>query len=167
MLTHVHQFLSELIEQRRKEGEDRGDMLGVFVRTSQRELEDGASQSSVDRRIRDETMSMINASLDATAAALTWTLLLVAKDVNTQQLVREEIEEAARHRDDTETQFAELPRAERVVFESLRLYPPNWVLITRRSSHSTQLGGYRIPARNVALHFSLRGPSRQPLVRGT
>ena len=39
----------------------------------------------------------------------------------------------------------ELPFAEMVVHESLRLYPPNWALITRRCIQESTIGGYRIP----------------------
>ena len=39
----------------------------------------------------------------------------------------------------------ELPFAEMVVHESLRLYPPNWVLIIRRCIQDSTIGGYRIP----------------------
>ncbi len=78
-LSQVHEFLDDLIQTRRAETEDANDMLGMLVRASQRELEDGKEPRQVDRQIRDETISMINASLDATSAAMSWTLLLVAK----------------------------------------------------------------------------------------
>ena len=39
----------------------------------------------------------------------------------------------------------ELPSAEMVVHESLRLYPPNWVLITCRSLQESTIGDHRIP----------------------
>jgi cytochrome P450 len=32
-----------------------------------------------------------------------------------------------------------------VIHESLRLYPPNWMLIPRRSREASELGGFRIP----------------------
>ena len=41
--------------------------------------------------------------------------------------------------------YVELPFAEMVVHESLRLYPPNWVLITRRCVQESTIGDYRIP----------------------
>jgi cytochrome P450 len=121
-------------------------MLGMLVRATQQDVEDERNQEQMDRQVRDETISMINASLDPTAAAMTWTLLLVAKHADVQSRLRREVELGVAERTETAADYAELPFAERVVHESLRMYPPNWVLITRRSVRETTIGGYRIPS---------------------
>ena len=144
-LSHVHGFLDDLIQTRRAETEDVGDMLGMLVRASQRDVEEGKNQRQVDRQIRDETISMINASLDATSAAMSWTLFLVAKHRIVQERLREEFEQCAGKHAETAADYVELPFAEMVVHESLRLYPPNWVLITRRCLQESTIGDYRIP----------------------
>ena len=144
-LSHLHEFLDGLIQKRRAETEDHGDMLSMLVQASQRDVEKGKSPRQVDRQIRDETISMINASLDATAAAMSWTLYLVARHVNVQKRLKQEIERVEAGHSETAFDNAELPFAEMVVHESLRLYPPNWVLITRRCLHGSTIGGYLIP----------------------
>lgn len=144
-LSQLHEFLDGLIQERKAETEDHGDLLGMLIRSSQRDVETGKSQRQVDHQIRDETISMINASLDATAAALSWTLYLVARHVNAQTRLKQEIEQVEARHPETALDHAELPLAEMVVHESLRLHPPNWVLITRRSLHDSTIGGYRIP----------------------
>jgi cytochrome P450 len=96
---------------------------------------------------------LINASLDATAAALSWTLCLVAAFPDVQARVRQEIEGAASLHNESAASTAELPCAEMVVHESLRLYPPNWVLITRHCVRDTTLGEYRIPAESSLYIF--------------
>jgi cytochrome P450 len=144
-LVQVHRFLDEMIQRRRVETEDRGDMLGMLVRMSQQDVERGKGQAEVDRQVRDETISMINASLDATAAAMSWTLCLVAKHAAVQTRLRQEIERVCAGPAGTGTDEVELPFSEMVVHESLRLYPPNWVLITRRCVREASIGGYRIP----------------------
>jgi cytochrome P450 len=144
-LTHVNGYLDELIQTKRREPEDQGDLLGMLVRASQQDIENGESQRQVDRQVRDETISMINASLDATAAAMSWTLCLVAKHTAVQTQLYDEIQRRAGESREMEVDRVELPFAERVVHESLRLYPPNWVLIIRRCAQDTTLGGFRIP----------------------
>ena len=67
-------------------------MLGILVRASQQDVENGESRRDVDRQVRDESISMINASLDATAAAMSWTLCLVAQHAGVQARLREEIQ---------------------------------------------------------------------------
>ena len=135
-LAQVHRFLDELIQRRMRETADQDDMLGLLVR---------ASTPDADRQVRDEMISMINASLDATAAAMTWTLCLVAKHAGVQDRLYEEIKRAAGNQMGTSLDEVQLPFAEMVVHESLRLYPPNWVLITRCCIQESTLGGYRIP----------------------
>lgn len=75
------------------ESEDHGDLLSVLIRASQHELAKGRDPRQVDHQIRDETISMINASLDATAAAMSWTLYLVAKHGNVQKRLQQEIKQ--------------------------------------------------------------------------
>ncbi len=144
-LSHVHAFLDDLIQRCRTETKDHGDMLGMLVRASQRDVAEGKNQWQVDRQTRDETISMINASLDATAAAMIWTSYLVAKHRSVQTRLKQEIEQVDASNSKTDLALAELPFAEMVVHESLRLHPPNWVLITRRALHDSTIGGYRIP----------------------
>lgn len=144
-LIRVHGFLDELIRDRRAEREPREDMLALLLEASQKEAEGGDARRRVDRQVRDETISMINASLDATAAALGWALALVARHEDVQSRLRQEVGNAFAGSAKAGEDFGELPYAEMVVHESLRLYPPNWVLITRRCTRSCTLGGYRIP----------------------
>jgi cytochrome P450 len=144
-LTHVQWFLDELIRKRRTDTGDQDDMLSLLLRVSQLEVSNGKSKSQADRQVRDETIGMINASLDATAAAMTWTLCLVAKHPTVQARLRQEVESRLTGRSPMEIDCAELPFSEMVVHESLRLYPPNWVLIMRRCIRESILGGHRIP----------------------
>jgi cytochrome P450 len=144
-LSQVHEFLDDLIQKRNAEAEDHGDLLSMLILSSRRDLEMGKDQRQVDQQIRDETISMIHASLDATSAALSWTLYLVARHANVQMRLKREIRKVEAGPSETALDQAELPFAERVIHESLRLYPPNWVLITRRCLRDANIGGYRIP----------------------
>lgn len=144
-LIHVHEFLDELIQRRRGEDEEHGDILGMLVRSVKKDVESGECHQQADRQIRDETISMINASLDAMAAAMSWTLFLVAEHAAVQQRLRQEIEHSAGEGAEVAAGHVELPFAEMVVHESLRLYPPNWVLIIRRCVQESTIGDYRIP----------------------
>ena len=117
----------------------------MLVRSGNVGAENGLGQARDDLRIRDETISMINASLDATTAAMHWALCLVAKHEDAQERLRQELALAVAQRNEISTETAELPFTEMVVHESLRLYPPNWMLIPRRCQEESNLGGYRIP----------------------
>ncbi|MHB8865233.1 MAG: cytochrome P450 [Pirellulaceae bacterium] len=144
-LARVQQFLDQLICSRRREPADQEDILSMLVRSSNVNAENGLGQARDDLRIRDETISMINASLDATTSAMHWALCLVAKHQDAQARLRQELTLAVAQRQEMAAETAELPFTEMVVHESLRLYPPNWMLIPRRCQEESNLGGDRIP----------------------
>jgi cytochrome P450 len=144
-LSRIHEFLDELIWVRRRESADQSDILSMLVNSASKNVNDGAVPQRVDGQIRDETISMINASLDPLAAAMQWALCLVARHEGTQERVRREVTVAAAGRKELTPETAELPLTEMVIHESLRLYPPNWMLIPRRCREASELGGFRIP----------------------
>jgi cytochrome P450 len=72
-------------------------------------------------------------------------LYLVAKYIAVQTRLRQEIMNTVDGQPETATDNAELPYAEMVIQESLRLYPPNWALIPRRCVRKSTIGDYRIP----------------------
>jgi cytochrome P450 len=102
-----------------------------------------------DGEIRDELVTMVIAGHETVAAALAWTLMLLAEHPVTQQRVRDEL--AAHpgpvplvgHRD-------RLPWTRAVVDEALRLYPPAWA-ISRRSHRDDELDGRPVPAGTLAI----------------
>jgi cytochrome P450 len=144
-LAHVHNFFDDLIRRRRTRTEEHGDLLGLLIEANRKDVGTAKSQSQVDRQIRDEMISMINASLDAMIAAMSWTLYLVSKHSDVQTRLHREIEDRLDKPAVVDADRVELPYAEMVVHESLRLYPPNWMLITRRSIRESSLGGNQIP----------------------
>ncbi|MBV8489440.1 MAG: cytochrome P450, partial [Candidatus Eremiobacteraeota bacterium] len=87
-----------------------------------------------DEQIRDEVMTLFMAGHETTANLLTWTFYLLAKHPDAD----ERLGEAARHGDREYVM--------RVVRETLRLYPPAW-LIGRETSHDvTLIDGSFVPA---------------------
>ena len=144
-LVRVREFLDELIRIRRTEPDDATDVLGMLTRAGQQGNDAKTDRQQLDLQIRDEVMSMLNASLDPTAAAMSWTLGLVAKHATVQARLRQEIQRGVSKHAEAAAGHAELPFAEMVVQEAMRLYPPNWLLIPRRCIQEATVGNYRIP----------------------
>ena len=92
---------------------------------------------------------MVIAGHETVAAALAWTLMLLAEHQPAQDRVRAEL--AAHpgpvsllgHRD-------RLPWTRAVVDEALRLFPPAWT-ISRRSSRADVIGGHAVPAGTMVI----------------
>jgi cytochrome P450 len=131
---------SELIARRRREstGSHGDDLLGLLM--------DGGL---TDREIRDELVTMVVAGHETVAAALAWTLMLLAEDQAAQQRLREEVRGLEGPVPMVGTAAA-LPWTRAVVDESLRLFPPAWV-VSRRSSQPDVLSGRDVPAGTVAI----------------
>ena len=123
-LAHVQRFLDQLIGARRQEPADQDDILSMLVRSSNGGAEHGLGQAREDLRIRDETISMLNASLDATTAAMHWALCLIAKHQDAQARVRQELTLAVAQRQEIAAETAALPFTEMFVQESLHSILP-------------------------------------------
>jgi cytochrome P450 len=135
-------LVGELIQQRRHAPEEHFDFLSMFMLTRDRE----SDQPMSDKELIDEVLTLIVAGHETTAAALTWTWYLVSSHPEAAEQLQAEA-------DRTSAQGAlGLGAAEAMSFthqvlqESLRLYPPGW-LIPRRSIEADELGGFPIAPR--------------------
>ena len=135
---------SELIAHRRASGRRlaRGshgdDLLGLLL--------DGGMN---DDEVRDELVTMIIAGHETVAAALAWTLMLLAEHQPVQDRVRTEL---AAHGTPISmlAQRERLPYTRAVVDEALRLYPPAWAL-SRRARRADVLGDQLVPAGTLVI----------------
>lgn len=102
-----------------------------------------------DTEIRDELVTMVIAGHETVAAALAWTLMLLAEHQPAQDRVRAELAGhpgpvgLLGHRET-------LPWTRAVVDEALRLFPPAWA-ISRRSQAPDVVGGREVPAGTLAI----------------
>jgi cytochrome P450 len=122
----------------RRAGGDRGDLLSMLLFAG-----DGSSME--DRQVRDEAMTLFLAGHETTSNALTWTLYLLSRHPEVEARLLEELDRAIRSdRLPGAGDLASLPYLHRVLTESLRLYPPAWIL-GRLALEDVELGGYVIP----------------------
>jgi cytochrome P450 len=136
---HLDKTVYGIIAQHRAKA-DSGDLLSMLMGARD---EDGSRMS--DKQLRDEVLTFLLAGHETTALTLTWTWHLLAQDPEIEQKLHEELDRVLSGR---APQFSDLPAlsfTERVVKESMRLYPPAWSL-ARTVVSDFELRGYRIPA---------------------
>jgi len=138
----IDRVIRGIIRERRLSGEDRGDLLSMLLAAVD---EEGDGTGMTDEQARDEAITLFNAGHDTTASSLTWTWYLLAKHPDVAAAVRDEALNVLQSRAATYADFPALAYTTCVVKESMRLYPPTWVLIPRVATQKVTIGGYELP----------------------
>ena len=137
-----------LVERARRplpEGAPPRDMLDLLLAAH------GEDRSRLSRaQVRDQVVTFIVAGHETVASALTWAWHLLATNPGALARLRAEVDAV---RPDGAVCFgdlARLPWTAAVLDETLRLYPPAW-LVTRRSLAADVLGGVQVPAGSLVI----------------
>lgn len=124
---------------RRRAGEQRDDLLGVLLAAQD---DDGAGMT--DQQLRDEVSTLFLAGHETTALALSHTLYLLSKHPDIERKLQAELASVLGGRLPTVDDVRSLVYLDRVLKESMRLYPPAWT-IGREATEDVELRGRRIP----------------------
>ncbi|GAC1484814.1 MAG: cytochrome P450 [Ktedonobacteraceae bacterium] len=142
----IDAFIYKLVEQRRAEGRDVGDVLSML-------LEDqGEAGRLNDTQVRDHIMTFVAAGHETTANALTWTFYLLSQYPQVRKKLAAELQTVLHGRAPTLADLPRLTYTEWVLNESMRIYPPAWTQ-GRRAIAAFDLDGYHFPA-STMLMFS-------------
>jgi cytochrome P450 len=142
----LDQTIFGIIAERRRSGEDRGDLLSMLLLAQDEEGGGGMS----DRQVRDEALTLFLAGHETTAQALTWSWYLLSQNPECERKMHEEIQRVL---GDREPSFEDLPQlryTEMVLAESMRLYPPAWG-VGRKAIEACEIGGYELPKGGVVI----------------
>jgi cytochrome P450 len=129
-----------IIEQRRASGQMSGDLLSVFL-----QVQDEQGVGMTDRQLHDEIMTLFLAGHETTANVLSWTWLLLGQNPEVEEKLTEELARVLGGRVPSPADLPQLVYTDMVLRESMRLYPPVWV-IGRRALAPFRLGEYELPA---------------------
>ena len=136
----LDETIYEIIRDRRTSGEDPGDLLSMLM--SARDEDDGTGMS--DKQLRDEISTLMLAGHETTANALSWTWMLLSQNPEAASKLHKELNEVLEGRSPTIEDLPQLPYADAVIKESMRLYPPV-SLIGREAVEDVKIGEYMIP----------------------
>lgn len=137
----LDKIIYETIDEHLADSEDRGDLLSMLI-VARREA--GDDPKTARKQLRDEAMTLFLAGHETTANALSWTFYLLSQNPQAADLLQAEAKHVLGDRTATTDDIASLAYTRQVVAESMRLYPPAWV-IGRTVMRDIELGGYTIP----------------------
>jgi cytochrome P450 len=143
----LDRIIFSLVEDRRRSGVDRGDLLSMLLLAQD---EEGDGGQMTDQQLRDELMTIFLAGHETTANALTWTWYLLSNHPEVETRLHQELDEVLGSRKPEFADVAQLRFTEMVVAESMRLYPPAWA-IGRLSTVDCEVGGYFVPKKSLVI----------------
>lgn len=150
------QVVDEIIRTRIHDFKDTGDLLSSMILAR----DEISGQGLSDEQLRDQLMGFLLAGYETTANALTWTWYLLSQNPAAIDRLRAEVRRVLGKRDPRYSDLANMPYLRNVFDESLRLYPPAWIL-GRRAIDEDYIGGYYV-APGTVLAISIYTLHRHP-----
>jgi len=144
LMREADSFIYTVIDRRRAERRNAGDVLSILLQT-----EDGSDADSLtSTQIRDELVTLLAAGYETTSNTMVWTFYLLARYPAVMQKVVSELQTVLAGRDPDEADLVHLTYLDWTVKESMRLYPSAWTQ-GRRAVRAFDLDGYRFPAGTI------------------
>jgi cytochrome P450 len=126
---------------------DRQDLLTLLFNARDSEGDQGAMS---DRQLRDECLTIFAAGHETTANALTFALLLLARNPSAEAQLHSEVDAVLQRRVATAADLEELGYTRAVMAEAMRVYPPVWG-IGRQAMREVKIGGQTVPSEAIVL----------------
>jgi cytochrome P450 len=146
MRSRLDATIYRIIEERRISGKDHQDLLSMLLLAQ----DEDTGGKMTDIQVRDEAMTLFLAGHETTANVLSWTLYLLSLNPTAESNLHAELDEVLGSRPPAFEDIGRLQYTEKVVSESMRLFPPAWG-IGRRSLVDQTIGPYRVPADSIIL----------------
>jgi cytochrome P450 len=152
----VHQIVDRIIADYRRTGLDHGDLASMMLMARDEETGEGLS----DLQVRDEVLTMLAAGTQTTATTIAWALHTMSVRNDIQDRAYAEIRAVLGDRPVASEDIERLDYLRRLLTETLRLYPPAW-LLSRRAIVEVTLGSHVLPA-GASIFFSPYSVQRDP-----
>ena len=142
----LDEVIYKIINERRKSGEDTGDLLSMLLMAQDEET--GGAMTDV--QVRDECLTLFLAGHETTANALTWTFYLLSQNPASERKFHAELDEVLGDKNLTPEDYPRLKYTEQIIAESMRLFPPAWT-VGRLSTETHEFNGFQIPPKSLVL----------------
>ncbi|MER5770303.1 cytochrome P450 [Streptomyces sp. NPDC001985] len=135
-------MIGQTISAYKADGSDRGDLLSALLAARE------ADESLSEAEIRDQIMTFLFGGIETTAILLTWALYLLGRHPEAEDRLRAEVDaQLAGHAAELKD-VDKFPFVSAVLNETLRLYPPGW-MVPRVATQDATLEGHFIASGTV------------------
>lgn len=148
-------LIQKFIDDRRASGEDKGDFLSVLLTAR-----DDDNSAMTDKQVRDEAMTLFGAGHETTAVTMTWAWYLLSQHPAVEAKLHQELDHVLGGRLPTLEDLPQLTYTEKIIKETLRLFPPAYV-ITREVHQEGALGSQRLKQGRTVM-LNVYGIHRDP-----
>ena len=143
----LDKLIYRIIEEHRRGENTSHDVINTLLRV-QAEAPEGINMT--DKQIRDEVVTMLVAGHETTANALSFAWAEVACHEDIYQRAVQQVDEVLQGRAPTPADLKSLPYVTQIFMESMRKYPPLYVL-DRENTDTITVGDCEMPAGTVIL----------------
>ncbi|MFB8276884.1 cytochrome P450 [Nocardia colli] len=137
--------VADAVARRRADDAAHSDLLAFLQEAVDSTEHPDSSDRLTDIELVDQITTFFGAGTETTASTVAWALHLLARHPEIQDRLHQEIQDVLAGELMTFERLTDMEMASHVINETLRLYPPAW-LLTRTATKGTSLGGFRIPA---------------------
>jgi len=143
MTAELDGHIFRIIEAHRAAENPPSDLLTMLLNATY-----DTGEKMTDQQLRDESLVMFTAGHETSANALSWTWYLLAKNPDIQQKLLTELQSVLGERAVTFADLPQLTYTKQVLQETMRLYPPAWIL-DRTPIEADDVDGYFLPKENI------------------
>lgn len=145
----MREVIADTVAEYRRSGVDHGDVLSILVNSRDEDTGEGLS----DQEIHDQVMTVLIGGTETTGNTLAWTFHLLATHPGIEARLREEVDTVLGGRLPTIDDLPRLAYTDHVLTETLRMYPPAW-LLSRTTTRDVEIAGTRLAAGTPVFYSS-------------
>jgi cytochrome P450 len=138
-MRHIHATIARELGLRREGMSHGSDLLSMLMGAR---YEDGAGMT--DQRIQNEVMILLITGYESLADGMTWMFHVLSESPEVARKLVAEVDEALGGRCPSADDVWKLPYAGMVLAETLRLYPPSWIMVRHARSEDVLPSGVRV-----------------------
>ncbi len=141
-------LLQGIIESRRKDNTEQDDILDMLLKSVYEDSKTGMS----DETLREECLVLFVAGHETASNILAWTFYLLQQNPDATTKILAEKQAICGERTPTFDELLQMEYLMRVIFESMRIYPPSWIT-GRIAKEDDEIEGVFIPKGSRVISF--------------